>query len=275
MVAKRQTGMSAPRSKEEAVDAPPPISKFKINRWLPYWAVFQADVRQTLNSWVYRAWVIVSVLSITGFLLYRVGVYREAGIVQHASTLISDLLRWCMFGSVTLIIVLTAGSISAERGTMADSVLSRGISRYQYFLGKWHARLATVLGTFLIVGLAAMLCSFFLLHEDLSFGGSLVALLTVAAFLGIVISGGVSASAVFNSTVLGIAVLWITLYGAGFALSLLPAHYPSPYRAINSLPVILKGEYSLYALGRLMGWSALLSCVLAVLGLGYFSRRDV
>src|SRR5260370_26334809 len=158
---------------------------------------------------------------------------------------------------------------------MADFVLGRGISRYQYFLGKWHARLATVLGTFLLVGLTAVLCSFFLLHEDLSFGGSLVALLTVAAFLGVVISGGVSASAVFNSTVLGIAVLWITLYGAGFALSLLPAHYPSPYRAISNLPVILRGQYSVYPLGRLIGWSALLSCGLAIVGLGYFSRRDV
>jgi hypothetical protein len=36
-----------------------------------------------------------------------------------------------VLGSITLIVVLTAGAISADRGTMADSVLSRGISRYQ------------------------------------------------------------------------------------------------------------------------------------------------
>ena len=29
-----------------------------INRWLPYWAVFQYDVGQTLRSWVYRVWVL-------------------------------------------------------------------------------------------------------------------------------------------------------------------------------------------------------------------------
>ena len=204
------------QTKGEAVDSPVPTNRYKVNRWLPYLAVFQADVRQTLQSWVYRAWVLVAILSALGFLLYRVGVYREAGMVQHASILISDLLRWSVFGSVTLIIVLTAGSISAERGTLADSVLSRGISRHQYFLGKWHARLATVLGTFLIVGLVAMVCSFFLLHEDLDWRGSLVALVTVAAFLGVVISGGVSASAIFNSPLLAIAVLWITLYGDRF-----------------------------------------------------------
>ena len=92
------------------MDAPAPAKAVRIKRWLPYWAVLQADVRQTLGSWVYRAWVLVFVLAAVGYLLYRVGVYREAGIVQHASNLISDLLRWCVFGSATLIIVLTAGS---------------------------------------------------------------------------------------------------------------------------------------------------------------------
>src|SRR5207302_7632923 len=137
-----------------------------------------------MNSWVYRTWVLVSILAVVGFLLYRVGVYREAGIVQHASTLVSDLLRWCLLGSMTLIVVLTAGSISAERGTMADSVLCRGISRYQYFLGKWHSRVFTVLGTFFALTTVVLIGSFFLLHdENLSPVGGVVALLTVAALL--------------------------------------------------------------------------------------------
>jgi ABC-type transport system involved in multi-copper enzyme maturation permease subunit len=257
------------------MEAPSSNRTPRINRWLPYWAVFQADLRQTLRSWVYRFWVLVSVLAAVGYLLYRVGVYREAGIIQPASTLISDLLRWTVLGSVTLIVVVTAGSISSERGTMADSVLSRGISRYQYFCGKWHARLAAVLGTFLVLGTAALAGSFLFLHEDLSLMGSLVALLTVAALLTAVVSFGVTVSAIFNSTVLGIAVLWMLLYGAGFALSLLPARYPSPDRVLGNLPHVLRGYYDLHALGRLAGWSALVSGLTTAVGLVYFSRRDV
>jgi hypothetical protein len=158
---------------------------------------------------------------------------------------------------------------------MADSVLSRGISRYQYFLGKWHARLATVLGTFLVMGILALTASFFLLHEDLSLTGSLVALATVAALLAAVITSGVTVSAMVNSTVVAIAVLWILLYGAGFALSMLPAHYPSPDRIVASLPGVLRGFYDLTALGRLVGYSALISFVMALVGLISFSRRDV
>src|SRR5215217_30868 len=123
----------------------------KFNRWLPYWAVLQADVHATLRSWVYRIWVLVSLLAAAGYLLYRFGLTHEAGIVQPASRLVADVLRWTLLGSVTLIVVLCAGSISSERSTMADSVLSRGISRHQYFMGKWHSRLVTVLLTFWIL----------------------------------------------------------------------------------------------------------------------------
>jgi ABC-2 type transport system permease protein len=257
------------------MDAPVAAKPVRINRLLPYWAVFQSDVRQTLRSWVYRTWILVSVLAAVGYLLYHVGVYQKAGMVQFASNLVSDVLRWTVLGSVALIVILTAGSISSERGTMADSVLSRGISRYQYFLAKWHARLATVLGTFLLMGVLALTASFLLLQEDLSLIGSGVALLTVTALLATVISCGVAVSAMANSTVLGIAVLWILLYGAGFVLSLLPAQYPSPDRVLSSLPYVLRGFYDLQALGRLVAWSAGVSCGVATVGLTYFARRDV
>jgi hypothetical protein len=256
----------------EATTPPKPV---RINRWLPYWAVFQADIRQTMSSWVYRVWVLVSILAALGYLLYRVGVYREARIIQSASELISDLLRWTVLGSVTLIILLTGASISSERGTMADSVLSRGISRYQYFLGKWHARLVAVLGTYLVLATVALLSAFLLLHEDLSLVGSLVALAAVAAILATVVTCGVTVSALSHSSVLGIAVLWIGLYGIGFALSLLPNSYPAPDRVLASLPAIVRGFYDLTALGRLVGLLAAACGVVALVGLVAFSRRDV
>jgi hypothetical protein len=247
----------------------------KINRWLPYWAVFQADMRQTLQSWVYRTWVLMSVLAAVGYLLYRVGAYREAGLIQQASVLISDLLRWTVIGSVTLIIVLTVCSIAGERGTMADSVLSRGISRYQYFLGKWHARLAAVLGTFFVMGTTWLAASHFLLHEDVKLRGAAISLLTVALLLAAVISLGVMVSAITSSTVLGIAILWMGLYGASFLLSLMPEGVPSPDRVLQQLPYILRGWYDVANLGRMMLWSLGVSVIAAAVGLVYFARRDV
>jgi ABC-type transport system involved in multi-copper enzyme maturation permease subunit len=257
------------------MDAPAAPAPVKINRWLPYWAVLQADVRQTLQSWVWRTWVLVSVLVTVGYSLYRYGAEHEAGILQSASDFVTDLLRWTVLGSVTLIIVLTGGSISPERGSMADSVLSRGISRYQYFLGKWHARLLTVLLTFFVLGGAALVSSYFLLHEELSLVGSVAALLMVAALLAAVSSCGVAVSAVTNSTVVGIAALWVAVYGAGIVLSFLARRTVSPTWLLHVLPNVLHGQFDWHDVGRLAGWSAATSGVAASLGMGYFSRRDV
>src|SRR5262249_7395408 len=162
--------------------------------------------------------------------------------VQPAPEMISDLMNWVAFGSVTLIIALTAGTICSERGTMADSVLSRGISRYQYFLGKWHARLVVVLGTFFVIALLALAGSLLMLHSDsLTLAGSAIALVTVAALLVMVSTFGVSVSALSSNTLVSVAIVWTALYGTGFALSLLPESYPSPDRALQALPRVLKG----------------------------------
>jgi hypothetical protein len=259
------------------MDAPAaaPAKPVKIRRWLPYWAVFQSDVQQTLRNWVYRTWVLVSLLAAVGYLLYCVGVYREAGIIQEASRLMSELLRWTVLGSVTLIVMLTVGSISSERGSMADSVLSRGISRYQYFLGKWHARLVTVLATFFLMGIAWLTASYFLLHEDLTLDGAALALATVASMLAAVITCGVTVSALVNSTVVGLAVLWLGLYGTGFVLSLLHNPTFSPDHALSCLPFVLKGHYDLNELGRVMLGSLIVSLAAALVGMVTFARRDV
>src|SRR5207248_2484677 len=107
------------------------------------------------------------------------GPLQSYGIIEPAAHFASDILRWTIVGSITLVVVLAAGAISSERGTLADSVLSRGISRYQYFLGKWHARLVAVLSTYLLLSGIALVCSLYLLHETLSPTGSAFALAVV------------------------------------------------------------------------------------------------
>src|ERR1043165_4089608 len=166
--------------------------RLKYRRWLPYVAVLQTDVRQTLRSWVYRLWALAMFLAAFGYILYRLGVHREAGIIQPATLVMSDLIRWVVMGSAAVIAALTVGSISAERGTLADSVLSRGISRYQYFVAKWHSRLFSVIVTFVVLIGGVLLASHFMVHEDVSWDGGLVALGVLAAILLVVATCGVT-----------------------------------------------------------------------------------
>jgi putative exporter of polyketide antibiotics len=257
------------------MDAPAAPVQSRYIRWLPYWAVLQTDLRQTVRGWVWRTWVLATLAAAVGYLLYRLGVYREAGIVQKASLLVGDLLRWTLVGSGLLVVVLTVGGVSAERGTLADSVLSRGISRYQYFLAKLHSRLFCVIVTFIVLTGGVLLASHFMVQEDVTWDGSLVALAVLAVILAVVVTFGVTVGALTNNPVFGIALLWVVLWAGGFLLSFLPKSYPTPDRVLSKLPQVLQGMYDVEALGRMAGIGLAAAAAVALLGLIGFSRSDV
>jgi hypothetical protein len=228
-----------------------------------------------VRGWVWRTWVLSSLLAAVGYLIYRLGVYREAGIVQRASTVTGDLLRWPLMGTVLLVVVLAVSAMTAERGTLADSVLSRGISRRQYFLAKLHSRLISVLATFVLLTALVLAVSHFFLHEDLAFDGGLIGLAALASILALIVTCGVTVGAVVNTTVFGVSVVWLGLYAGAFGLSLLPTGYPTPDRLLARLPQILEGQYDYRSLMSLMGWAVLASVVVAAAGMIGFSRSDV
>jgi hypothetical protein len=261
------------------MDATPAVVTLRFNKFLPYWAVLQTDLRQTLRSWVYRLWVLMSVLAAAGFLLYRVGVHKEAGLFQSAAAQCGDLFRVMVVGSLALVVVLAVSAISSEKGTVADSVLSRGISRHQYFLAKWHARLVVVTATFALLAAGVLLGGYFLFkadaESDLTLVGGLAAVVAVAAVLAVIVSWGVVIGALTNGTVLGITVFWLVLYGTGFLLSLLPEPWPSPDRELGRLKFVLRGQFNEGLLSDLVLGSAVLCVLAAVVGLVGFSKRDV
>ncbi|OWK36602.1 ABC transporter permease [Fimbriiglobus ruber] len=253
----------------------PAAPTIRFNRLLPYWAVLQTDLRQTARSWVYRLWVLMTVVVAGGYVLYKVGVHREAGIVQAASVQTGDLLRGLIIGSLGLVALLAVSSISSERGSVADAVLSRGISRYQYFLAKWHARLVVVLTTFGVLSSVVLIAHHFLFDPDLTFIGGLVALAMVAAVLAAVISWGVTIGALSNGTVIGITIFWLVIYGGIVVLSLLPEPYPNPDRVLSRLKFVLRGQYDPTLVVQVVAVSAVLSVLAGVVGLSGFSRKDV
>lgn len=253
----------------------------RFNRFLPYWAVLQTDVRQTLRSWVYRLWVLMMLLAAGGYVLYKFGA-AKAGDFQPASIQTDDLLRALAVGSLSLISLLAVSSISSERGTIADSVLSRGISRHQYFLAKWHARLVVVLATFMLTAALALIIYALLFDERVTGGGSnlslmggLVGIVLLAAALAVVVSWGVAIGALASGTVLGITLFWIAIFGGLLVLTQLPPGYPNPQRTFEGLRHVLRGEYALGSVGEFIVGAVVLSVAGAALGLIGFAKRDV
>ena len=249
--------------------------EIRYNRLLPYWAVLQTDLRQTLRSWVYRFWVLLSVCGAVGYLLYNVGVHREAGLVQAASVQSEHLLRGLVVGGLALVSLLAVSSISGERSTVADSILSRGISRNQYFLAKWHSRTVAVLGTFALLATAILASHHFLFEPDLTLAGGALGIALVGLALAAVVSWGVTVGAISNGTVIGITIFWLIIYGGIVLLALLPEPYPTPNKLLARFHLVLRGDTDLSAAATLAGLFAAITLVGSIVGLIAFGRKDV
>ena len=255
------------------MDAPAVPVQSRYIRWLPYWAVLQTDLRQTVRGWVWRTWVLASLAAAVGYLLYRLGVNREAGIIQQASLLVGDLLRWTMFGTGLLVVVLTVGGVSAERhtgrlraqprhqpvsvfhGQAALPIVQRrrhvyGTDRRRAPRRPFHGAWGCVVGRW-----------------SRGPGGAGVD----PGSSGHVRRGGRVAT---TNPVFGISLLWVVLWAGGFLLSFLPKPYLTPDRVLSKLPQILQGNYNLDA-RNMVGIGLGAAAVVALVGMIGFSRSDV
>jgi ABC-2 type transport system permease protein len=264
------------------MDAAAAMPTIRYNRFLPYWAVLQTDVRQTARSWVYRVWLFVMVLAAAGYALFKLGAARRAGEFQPASVQTGDLLRLLVVGSLSLISLLAVSGIGSDRGSIADSVLSRGISRYQYFLAKWHSRLVMILGTFVAVATLVLFTFAIAFHSEVTGGGTnltlyggLAGIFVIACGLAVVVSWGVSIGAMAHSTVTGVTIFWLGLFGGLVLLSQLPSDYATPERMLDELKRVLAGQYRSGQIGEFCIAATVLSLIGGLVGLIGFNRKDV
>src|SRR5262249_9008708 len=139
---------------------------------------------------------------------------------------------------------------------------------------KWHARTVVVVVTFAFLATVMLSGFHLLLEDDLSFSGCLAAVVTISALLAAVVAMGVAVGGMTNSTVVGITVLWIVLYGAGILTSSVRPRFPPGERSVGGRPNPPGGAYTLT---RLPGWvwGGLVAWVVgAFVGLRGFARRD-
>ena len=247
----------------------------RFNPILPYFAVLRTDIRQTLQSWVFRLWVIVSLITAVGYGLYKFGIHREVGLVQSASEQTGILLRTVGLLTLAFVSMVAIIAISGERGTVADSILSRGISRYQYFLAKWHSRTVVLLLTFGLLSALVLAAYHYLLEPDVTFGGGFAAVLIAMSMLAAVIAWGVTVGAISNGSVIGLTIFWLVLFGGLFLLSYLPEPFPSPGYVLGQMRSILRGNFDTWRITKVMMIFLFIAALGGTVGLVGYSKKDV
>lgn len=236
---------------------------------MPYLALLQADLTQMVKSWTVRIWLGLSAL------LALVSLPNALSSQTTSSESLASLLAVYPLVWSTFAIIVSGGAISSEAGLVADSVLSKSVTRYEYVLAKLTSRLVTVLGVYLVVVLPWALILLRQAQGDLVWNGVFWAVLLIGMSLCLLTSLSVALSALFNRTLVAVGVAWFLWYAASGIFAVLEVEYLSPGHIIEKLPATLQGDYGLAdQVGVLLGLG-LLSGVFVALAVLYFNRKDV
>ena len=233
------------------------------------------DLHDTVRSWLFRAWVLVTLVLCAGYLLHTMAVHKRSGQPQSAAEMMATILQFILIGGTTLVILVSAGTISSERETLADAILCRGISRYQYFLGKLHSRLFTVIGSFFLIASAVLVGAAILLNADLDWHSSALCLMLVASLLTLVVCSAVTVSGMVQSTVLGITMVWIGVYTLGAALLLVPLGFLDLGDWLQKMPLLMRGQVDTAEQVNMLVSCLGLALVITLIGMTNFARKDV
>ncbi len=233
---------------------------------------FQALVEEDLNSLV-RSWAVRIWLGLmTAHLMITV---VSAGYEGTAADALAGLLAtfpliWSIF-----VIINCAGAVSSETGVMADSVLSKAVTRYDYILAKLASRLLMVIGLYLTIALAGAYLISSYGSGPLPRTGAAWGILSIGMTLVLLTAVSVALSTLFSRTMVAMVVAWVLWYAASGITALFKVSYLSPLQIADRLPLILQGDYDAVHPWRILIGFALLSAAVVGGAVLHFARKDL
>jgi len=205
-------------------------------------AVLRADLISLSKSWIFRIWLLLLLMS---FFLVPVGMLLTSrSNPMPASVVLAAYLGIFINVWGTVIIVLSASSVSSEADIVADGILSRACTRTQYILAKLSARIIVVGGIYLVGAFAAAYAAWRYGINDVTWMTMLTGIAIVGTSLIMLVSLGVMMSVLFDNTIVSIVGLLLLWYVAGYIFAFAGAEYMSPSGLTASLPQILRDSTS-------------------------------
>jgi ABC-type transport system involved in multi-copper enzyme maturation permease subunit len=123
---------------------------------MPFLAILQYELRSLWTSWLVRLWFIAAAL--LAFLTLASG----WGSLRTPVLIGSLLFPFLVFPWYLVVSILGISPVSGSRlDALADGILSRSITRYEYLLACWAARVCMVLIVFLAIASPVVVIVFF------------------------------------------------------------------------------------------------------------------
>ena len=171
--------------------------------------------------------------------------------------------------------IFAASAVAGEAAVIADSILSKSVTRTEYLSAKIVARV----GTTVVVSLAILAPFAFLLSRyavsDVSVTGVTLGLLMVAALLAFLASLGIALSTVFKNVQLDVLCVLVAVLLSGLAFQFLGVTWMSTTAVLEQLPETFRGQTAFWLAFRVLGVFVALSAAAVVASLMIFRRKDL
>jgi ABC-type transport system involved in multi-copper enzyme maturation permease subunit len=205
-------------------------------RMMPFMAIFQHDMKILWGSRLVRLWLGATAL----LTLLLVG--SNWSNFQDGTLIALLLFPYLVFPWFFVVVVLGVTPVSGSRTeTLADGILCRPVSRFEYLLATWLARVVLVLGIFLVVTVPAiilvMLAKRPVPEDTVTVYGIISSLGVVGLVLTFLVSLGFLAGTLLRKPLLAVVVLIFIWYPIGLILSVFSLEELSPIslnRAIST-----------------------------------------
>jgi ABC-type transport system involved in multi-copper enzyme maturation permease subunit len=205
---------------------------------MPFLAILRYDLKTLMGSWMVRLWLAGTALLTLLILLVNWGSLQTSLLI---ATLLFPylILPWFL-----VVMVLGVEPVAGSRvEVLADGILSRPITRYEYLLAVWAARVALVLGGFLLVMVPAVILvatAHRRAPEDhVTLYGVVASLGVVGLVLTLQVSLAFLAGTVLRRPLLAIIVLLACWYPVDAILDAFSLESFSPVTLNRALPFLL------------------------------------
>ncbi len=206
---------------------------------MPFLAILRHDLRMLAGSWLVRIWLAAALLLTLGLVATT---WRQFPMAPMIASL---LFPWLVFPWFVVVMVMGVNPLTGTRAeSLADGFLSRPITRYEYLLAIWAARLVVVLGTYLLVILPAIglvsLAQRPVPPDHVTVYGVVAALSVVALVLSLQVSLAFLVGTLLRKTLLAVVVLLFLWYPANMILHTFRLEALSPISLNQALPTLLR-----------------------------------
>lgn len=206
---------------------------------MPFWAILEHEFRSLSSSWLVRLWLGGTALLT---LLVMASRWRDLPAAPLIATL---LVPYLIFPWFLVVMLLGISPVTGSRlESLADGILSRPVTRYEYLIAAWAARVAVVLLVFLLVMLPASVIAKFAQRpvpaDEVTLYGLAATLCATAMVLAFLVSLGFLVGTLVRRSLMAAALLIFVWLPVNLVLHTFSLEEFSPISLNQALPTLLR-----------------------------------